>query len=335
MKRFMIFKIALVVAATLSTIGFAQEPAAQSGDVNPAVLTVNGEKVFAGEITITMRNIAAQMGGRAEAQNQEALAQMGMQQVVEQKLLAQEARRTGVKANEERLAEMIRMVEQQAGGRERLDADLAAFGMSYEEMIAYLREMELTRALIETQISPTIQVSDEEVTTFYKRTTALRRRGTGPSPRNLFRLALDADTKTVSEIRARAEDTRRRALEGEDFAELARELSEAPTAPNGGDIGFFAREQAPPQFANAAFSTEVGAIAPIVRTNSGYHIIKVEEKRPARRVPLDEVFEQVRNVVFQQKTGMAVSELVNSLGAKATIINLVTGQPVASGPPPQ
>lgn len=333
MKRLMKLAIVLAISSIIPAPVVAQAPA---GGENPAVLSVNGEKVFAGEITITMRNIAAQMGGQADAQNQEALAQMGMQQVVEQKLLAQEARRTDVKANEERLAEMIRMVVQQAGGRERLDADLAAFGMSYEELTAYLREMELTRALIEARISPTIQVSDEEVTTFYEENPQLFDVVEQVRAREIFfRLALDADSETVSEIRAKAEDTRRRALEGEDFAELARELSEAPTAPNGGDIGFFAREQAPPQFANAAFSTEVGAITPIVRTNSGYHIIKVEEKRPARRMPLDEVFEQVRNLVFQQKTGMAVGELVKSLGAKATIINLVTGQQVASGPPSQ
>ena len=333
MKRLMKLAIVLAISSIISAPAVAQAPA---GGENPAVLSVNGEKVFAGEITVTMRNIAAQMGGQADAQNQEALAQLGMQQVVEQKLLAQEARRTGVKANEERLTEMMRMVEQQAGGRERLDADLAAFGMSYDELTAYLREMELTRALIEARISPTIQVSDQEVTTFYAENPQLFDVVEQVRAREIFfRLALDADSETVSEIRAKAEDTRRRALEGEDFAELARELSEAPTAPNGGEIGFFAREQAPPQFANAAFSTEVGDITPIVRTNSGYHIIKVEEKRPARRMPLDEVFEQVRNLVFQQKTGMAVGELVESLGAKATIINLVTGQQVASGPPSQ
>jgi parvulin-like peptidyl-prolyl isomerase len=110
MKRHLKPVIILAIAVAMPTIVVAQAPAAPAGNPNPAVLEVNGEKVYAGEITITMRNVAAQMGGQADAQNQEAVAQMAMQRVVEQKLLAQEARRTGVKADEERLAEMIRVV---------------------------------------------------------------------------------------------------------------------------------------------------------------------------------------------------------------------------------
>jgi peptidyl-prolyl cis-trans isomerase C len=333
MKRHTRFAVVLFAVAAIPATVIAQAP---TGDLNSAVLDVNGEKIYAGEITITMRNLAAQMGGQATAENQEALAQTAMQQVVEQKLLAQEARRAGMKANEERLAQMIQMVEQQAGGREALEKDLASFGMSFDEMTSYFRELELTRSLIENRISPTIQVSDEEVAAFYEEYPELFDAEEQVRAREIFiRLPLDADADTVNQTRARAEDIRRRAVAGEDFAALARELSEAPTAPNGGEIGFFTRGQAPPQFANAAFSTEAGGITPVVRTNSGYHVIKVEEKRPARRLPLDEVFEHVRNLLQQRNTGEAVSELVKALGAKATIVNLVTGQPVASGPPAQ
>jgi parvulin-like peptidyl-prolyl isomerase len=329
----MIFIVILAGAVVVPATAHAQAPVAEG---NPAVLDVNGEQVHAGEITITMRNIAAQMGAQTNAEDQEALAQMAMQRMVEQKLLAQEARRAGFKADEERLAAMIRSVEQQAGGREALESDLATFGMSFDEMKAYLREMELTRVLIENQISPTIQVSDEEVTTFYDENPKLFDAAEQVRAREIFiRLPLDADSATVQKTRARAEDARQRALAGADFAELARELSEAPSAPSGGEIGWFTREQAPPQFGNAAFSTEEGGITPVVRTSSGYHIINVEEKRPARRLPLDEVFERVRNLLYQQKTGEAASELVKALGAKATIVNLVTGQPVVNQPPPQ
>jgi parvulin-like peptidyl-prolyl isomerase len=336
MKRHLKPVIILAIAVAMPTIVVAQAPAAPAGNPNPAVLEVNGEKVYAGEITITMRNVAAQMGGQADAQNQEAVAQMAMQRVVEQKLLAQEARRTGVKADEERLAEMIRVVEQQAGGREKLESDLANFGMGYDQLTVYLREMELTRSLIENQISPTIQVSDEEVKTFYEENPQYFDAAEQVRAREIsFVAGLDADAETVKETRARAEDARRRALDGEDFAELARELSEGPAAANGGDIGFFIRDQAAPQLANAAFSTEPGGITPVVRTNAGFHVLKVEEKRAARHVPLDEVFEHVRSLLVQQKTGQTVGELVKALGEKATIVNLVDGQAVANQPPPQ
>jgi len=341
MKRHQIIVAILVIAAAVPTSVFAQASDMPTDNPNPAVLEVNGEKVYAGEITMTMQNIAAQTGGQADSQNQETLVQMAMQRVVEQKLLAQEARRTGVKANEERLAEMTRVVVQQAGGREKLDSNLANFGMSYEQLTTSLLEMELTRSMIESQISPTIEVSDEEVTKFYEENPQFFDAAEQVHVRQIiFKIGLDAEPETATAIRAKAEDARRRALAGEDFAELARELSEGASGANGGDLGFLTREQmTAPQFANAAFATEPGGITPVVRTNFGFHVIKVEEMRPARHVPLDEVFDNVRNVLVQQKTGQAVGELVRALGEKATIVTLVTDQPAASQPvhpePPQ
>jgi len=148
----------LAIAMVAPAVTIAQTPAASSSNQNPAVLEVNGEKVYAAEITMTMQNVAAQMGGREKIEDENALVQMATQRVVEQKLLAQEARRTNVQVNELRLAEMIQAIERQAGGREALESSIGTFGMTYEQLVEYLRELELSRGLIEKQISPTIQV---------------------------------------------------------------------------------------------------------------------------------------------------------------------------------
>ena len=167
MKRHM--KCVLVLAMTLITpaVVTAQAPAAPADNVNPAVLEVNGEKIYAAEISMTMRNVIAQMGGDTSAESQEAALQMATQRMVEQTLLAQEARRTNVQPNEERLAAMVRNVEQQAGGRDALESSMGNFGMSYDQLVEYLLEMELSRSLIAEQISPTIEVTEEQVKTFY------------------------------------------------------------------------------------------------------------------------------------------------------------------------
>ena len=118
-------------------------------------------------------------------------------------------------------------------------------------------------------------------------------------------------------------------MAGEDFAELARELSEGPTAPKGGDLGFFTRGQTAPAFEAAAFALEPGDISPVVRSPFGLHVIKVEEKRPARRLPLDEVSDHVRDMLVQQKTGERIARLVESLAQKGTVVNLAdAAQPV-------
>ena len=324
MKRHTIFVLIFVAAIIAAIVAFAQAPTAPVGDVNPAMIEVNGEKIYAAEISMIMQNIAAQMGGRDKVQDEQQLVQMATQRVVEQTLLAQEARRTNIQPNELRLAEMMQSLEQQAGGREALESNMAAFGMRYDQLAEFIREMELSRSLIEKQISPTIQVSDEEVKAFYEENPELFDAEAQVHARHIiFNATLEADAQTVAEARARAEEARQRAMAGEDFAELARELSEGPTAPNGGDLGFFTQGQTAPAFSAAAFALDPGGISPVVRTPFGLHVIKVEEKRPAGRLPLDEVFDHIRNLLVQKKTGQNVGKLVESLADKATVVNLV------------
>lgn len=318
--------IALVFVTTLiaPTVAFSQEPTAPNETKNPAMIEVNGEKIYAAEISMVMQNIAAQMGGRENVENEQELVQMATQRVVEQTLLAQEATRTNVQPNELRLAEMMQTLEKQAGGRGALESNMAAFGMSYNQLAEFIREMELSRSLIKDQISPTIQVSDEEVKAFYDENPGLFDAEAQVRARHIiFNALLEADAQTVADARKKAELARQRALAGEDFAELARELSEGPTAPNGGDLGFFTQGQSAPAFSAAAFALEPGDISQVVRTPYGVHVIKVEEKRPAGRLTFDEVSDHIRNLLVQRKTGQTVGSFVESLADKATIVNLV------------
>ncbi len=336
MKRHNAIALVLVMALIVPAIVFAQAPIAAGENVNPAILEVNGETIYAAEVTMTMQNIAAQMGGREKIQDEQELVQMATQRVVEQTLLAQEARRTNVQPNELRLAEMMQALENQGGGREALESSIGKFGMNYDQLREFIREMELSRSMIEKQIGPTIQVSDEDVKAFYDENPQLFDAEAQVRARHIiFNATLEADAQTVAEARGKAEEARRRALAGEDFAELARELSEGPTAPNGGDLGFFSKGQTAPGFSTAAFALEPGGISPVVRTEFGLHVIKVEEKRPARRLPLDEVSDHVRNLLIQQKTGQRVGKLIESLVDKATIVNLVDGPEPSNQQAPQ
>lgn len=82
--------------------------------------------------------------------------------------------------------------------------------------------------------------------------------------------------KKISDIKARVKA-------GEDFEKLARELSEDPSAKlNGGSLGYFTAMQMVYPFEKTAYDTKVGEISPIIRTRFGYHIIKVDDKKPSR-----------------------------------------------------
>jgi peptidyl-prolyl cis-trans isomerase C len=102
---------------------------------------------------------------------------------------------------------------------------------------------------------------------------------------------------------------------GADFAELAKKESKDPGASDGGDLGFFTKEQMVPEFSKVAFELEPGKISDPVKTQFGWHIIKVEEKR-ARKAP---DFEQVKPQIEQYVTRKAQAEYVAKLRETAKV----------------
>lgn len=82
--------------------------------------------------------------------------------------------------------------------------------------------------------------------------------------------------------RAHLENIRKQILDGADFADTARNVSECPSAKNGGDLGELVRGKMPKPFEDAAFSQDIGAVGPVVASRLGFHIIKVTSRNPAK-----------------------------------------------------
>jgi foldase protein PrsA len=111
-----------------------------------------------------------------------------------------------------------------------------------------------------------------------------------------------------------------RARAGEDFAALAREFSEdTSTRSAGGDTGFFGPGTMVPEFEQAANSLQVGEVSDPVSTVFGVHILKLEEREEPRLLPLDEVREQLRDYVREQKMETAVQDKLDELRAAADV----------------
>jgi peptidyl-prolyl cis-trans isomerase C len=102
---------------------------------------------------------------------------------------------------------------------------------------------------------------------------------------------------------------------GADFAELAKKKSKDPGASDGGDLGFFTKDQMVPEFSNVAFAMEPGKVSDPVKSQFGWHIIKVEEKRN-RKAP---DFEQVRSQIETYVTRKAQADYVAKLRETAKV----------------
>jgi peptidyl-prolyl cis-trans isomerase C len=115
---------------------------------------------------------------------------------------------------------------------------------------------------------------------------------------------------------------------GADFAALAKEKSKDPGAADGGDLGYFTKDQMVPEFAEVAFKLDKGQISDPVHTQFGWHIIKVEDKRTKPTPAFDQVKTQLENYVAHR----AQAELVDNLRKNAQIERL--DKPAAAAPDP-
>ncbi|HUD86786.1 MAG TPA: peptidylprolyl isomerase [Xanthobacteraceae bacterium] len=112
---------------------------------------------------------------------------------------------------------------------------------------------------------------------------------------------------------------------GADFAALAKEKSKDPGAADGGDLGYFTKDQMVPEFAEVAFKLDKGQVSEPVHTQFGWHIIKVEDKRIKPTPTFDQVKTQLQTYVAHR----AQAELVDNLRKTATIERLDQPPPVA------
>ena len=156
--------------------------------------------------------------------------------------------------------------------------------------------------------------------------TLLTQVGKGAATEEAARKAYDEAAKAqppVEEIHARhillpTEEDAKAALArvkaGEDFAKVATELSKDP-AGDGGDLGWFTKDRMVPEFADAAFKLQPGEISEPVKSQFGWHIIKVEERRMRTFPPFEELKDQASRYVAQK----AQSDLIASLHATATV----------------
>ncbi len=113
---------------------------------------------------------------------------------------------------------------------------------------------------------------------------------------------------------------------GADFATLAKEKSKDPGAAEGGDLGYFTKDQMVPEFANVAFKLDKGQISDPVKTQFGWHIIKVEDKRIKPTPTFDQVKSQIENYVAHR----AQAQLVDKSRSAANIERL--DKPAAADP---
>jgi peptidyl-prolyl cis-trans isomerase D len=158
-------------------------------------------------------------------------------------------------------------------------------------------------------------VTDEELRAYYnQQVDRYRIQNRARVSHILFKTVGKSDAE-IAEVRAKAEDVLKNAKRGAKFEELAKQYSEDTTKENGGDLGWILQGQTVAEFEQAAFSLPKGTISDLVKTQYGFHIVKVVDRETARTQSFEEVRASIVPIVAAEKAERMAQETGDKLAA--------------------
>ncbi len=160
-----------------------------------------------------------------------------------------------------------------------------------------------------------VKVDDTEISEYFEtHSKEFKVEKTVEASHILFKTETGDTEEEVEKKRAKAEEVLKMAKEGKDFAQLANEYSEDPgNNGRGGHLGAFRKEAMVKPFSDKAFSMKAGEISEPVRTQFGWHVIKVEKINEASEKKLDEVKEEIRKKLAEEKAKEMAFDEVQTL----------------------
>ena len=269
--------------------------------INRIVATVDGAPITSHEMQGFRAEAGASPlapdGGVAGMSDKEVLDALVMQ-----KLVRKEVEGQGLKAKKADIDGYIARIQAQSNlSDEEFEAALIEQKMTME---AYRKRVagEVEQAiLMSREIGSKVNVTPEDVQRYYDEHIDEYTQPAQIRIRHVFRPLSPAASETEEqEAVGVVYQIRQRALAGENFGNLADQYSLGPGAGSGGDLGYFERGQMPEGIEQVAFSLENGDISQPFRTNSGMHLLKVEDKRNAGLQPLETVSEEIKNKLYNE-----------------------------------
>jgi peptidyl-prolyl cis-trans isomerase D len=175
------------------------------------------------------------------------------------------------------------------------------------------------------QLRQTAQVSDDELKAQYQQNIQQYQVPNRVHVEHILLMTVGKTDAEVEEIRQKAEDVLKQAKKGAKFEDLAKKYSEDPgTKDKGGDLGWLTQGQTVPEFEKTAFGLDKGKMSDLVKTQYGFHIIKVLDKETAHTKPFDEVKDSIKTPLLLAKTDKLASDESDQLSATIRRSNRVS-----------
>ncbi|MBN6888083.1 peptidylprolyl isomerase [Cytobacillus horneckiae] len=244
--------------------------------------TVNGEKISKSELDDAL---SSQYGSTV------------LDTLISDEIIRQEMKKENIKVSDKEIAEEMEAYMDTFGGEDTFNEVLKNSGVD----VSIIEKNIMTYLASKKILEPKIEITDEEIQTYFDENKDSFDKEEEVEASHI----LVDDEKTAKEVVKKIE-------QDEDFAELAKEYStDTATKDNGGELGFFAKGDMVKEFEEKAFGMENGDISEPVKTEYGYHIIKVTDKQEPKKAELEEVKDEIKDILLESKLESEYSVWLN------------------------
>ena len=316
----------------------AAAPAAKGVPViTDPVAVVEGIEIKKAELDEALEAVLAQ-NGRSSAdlppEQKVGAYHMLLDDLIVDKLITKRA--AALQVSDEEVEATFKKVTASGGSEEEVKAQIEKSGQTVAKVKESIRGSLRQQRWVEDQIKGKEEVTDAEAEAFFNANPdQFKMPERVRASHILLSVGQDATPEAVIAKEKEAQAVLARVKKGEDFNAVAKEVSQDPSAKeNGGDLDFFTRDQMVPEFSEVAFKLKKDEISEPVRSQFGYHIIKVTDKKAPEAVALAEAKPRLLTFLKQQKKQTEVEKVVRSVRETADVkINLPPAPPPPALPP--
>ena len=316
----------LLIVLTLITLA---SPAyvGESQSAEQKVAVVNGTVINQPEFDNEMNRVLERLQRTGRFPNDLERSQIKKQvleNLIARELLYQESQTKGIKVDQKEIEAQVTALKGRFPSEVEFKKALSTMNLT-EAGLRFQFERDLAiRKLLDDQIGDKVAVSEKESKAYYDNNLeSFKKPEQVRASHILIKVDPGAEEAKKAEARTKIESVQAKLKKGEDFGALAKEYSEGPSGPKGGDLGFFGRGQMVKPFEEAAFSMKPGQVSGMVETRFGYHLIMVAERTPESTLSYEEVKDRLEQYLKQQKVQEAIAAYVETLQGKAKIERFV------------
>ncbi len=280
-------------------------PVKKEDDSNKILATVNGENINQKDVNL----ILTRFGNQISEEQLPAITKQILDGLITQKLIMQFIRDNKIEPAKATIDAELNKVREEIKSNpslanQTLEQVLESHGSSIDDL-----KKDITISLsLEKYLGK--ELDDQKLKAHFEQNKAAY----DETEIKASHVLVDTRTMKTDEELAQAKDkinkARAEVVAGKDFADIAKQYSDCPSKEKGGDLGFFKRKgQMVEPFAAAAFALKVGQVSDPVKTNFGYHIIKVTEIKQGKDVKFDDIKQSVKQDILQEKAQVLISQL--------------------------